>query len=106
MSCLFCDFVAKQKPVDVAYEDKNFLVIKDIKPSAPIHLLIIPKKHIGSVNDLKESHKDLIGEMFLLAKKIAKKENISNGYKLSFNVGEKGGQIIKHLHLHLRGGWE
>jgi len=105
MPCLFCKIINKKQPADIVYEDNDFIVIKDIKPSAPIHLLLIPKIHISSINSLEEKNKELIGKLFLLAKKIAKEQRISEGYKLSFNVGRKAGQIIDHIHLHLMGGW-
>jgi len=104
-NCIFCKIIDKKQSADIIYEDNNFIVFKDIKPLAPIHLLIVTKKHIVSVNDLQDKHKELISEMILLAKKIAKEQNTEEGYKLSFNVGRKGGQIINHLHLHLMGGW-
>ncbi|MGB2762637.1 MAG: histidine triad nucleotide-binding protein [Minisyncoccales bacterium] len=107
MSCLFCQIINKEIPADIIYEDEKFVVFKDIKPKAPIHLLILPKKHIPSVQHLEIEDKELIGELFLLAKKIAKKRGIAEkGYKLVFNVGRGGGQIIEHLHLHLIAGWK
>ena len=107
MKCLFCQIINKKIPADIIYEDEKFLVFKDIKPSAPVHFLIVPKKHISSVQNLKINDKELIGELFLLAKKIAQKQNIANkGYKLVFNVGRGGGQVIPHLHLHLLAGWK
>lgn len=105
-NCIFCKIIKKEVPADIFYEDSNFIVFKDIKPKAPIHYLIVPKQHIQSVNDLKEENKELIGEMFLTAKKIADKLGIKDkGYKLIFNVGRGGGQLIDHLHLHILGGW-
>ncbi len=106
MKCIFCSIINKGVPSDIVYEDDDFIVFKDVKPTAPIHLLLVPKTHISSINDLKEKHIDLIGNLFLLAKKIAKEQKISNGYKLNFNVGRKGGQLVDHLHLHLLGGWK
>ena len=104
--CIFCKIIKKEIPADIFYEDQNLIVLKDIKPKAPIHYLIIPKQHIESVNHLKEENKDLIGVMFLTAQKIADKLGIKDkGYKLVFNVGRGGGQIIDHLHLHILGGW-
>jgi histidine triad (HIT) family protein len=92
---------------DIIYEDERIISFRDIKPSAPLHLLIIPKKHIPSINHLEPQDKELIGELFLAAKKIAKDQGVAkSGYKLVFNVGEGGGQIINHLHLHLLGGWK
>ena len=105
MDCIFCNIINKTQPAEIIYEDDMFLVFKDIKPLAPVHVLILPKEHIGSVNDLKNSHKKLIGELVLLAKKIANEQNITDGYKLTFSVGRKGGQLIDHMHLHLMGGW-
>lgn len=105
--CLFCKIVKKEAAADILYEDKNFLVIKDIRPLAPVHLLIITKKHIPSVDQLTGNDKELIGEMILLAQKIAQGQGLSKtGYKLNFNVGRGGGQLIDHLHLHLLGGWK
>jgi histidine triad (HIT) family protein len=107
MECLFCKIIRKEIPSDIVYEDEDFISFKDINPKAPIHLLIVPKKHISSINDLKEEDKELIGNLFLLAKKIAKEQGVSEkGYKLLFNVGRGGGQLIDHIHLHLLGGWD
>ena len=100
MNCIFCNIINKTQPADIIYEDEDFVVFKDIKPSAPVHLLLAPKTHITSVNKLEEKHKELIGDLVLLAKKIAKEQGVDDGYRLSFNVGRKGGQIIDHLHLH------
>jgi histidine triad (HIT) family protein len=87
------------------YEDDKFIVFKDINPKAPIHLLIVPKKHISSINHLEIKDKELIGELFLTAKKIAKEQRVfKKGYKLVFNVGRGGGQLIDHIHLHLLSG--
>lgn len=107
MRCLFCQIINKEVPADIIYEDEKFVVFKDIKPKAPIHLLIVPKKHILSVQHLELEDKELIGKLFLLAKKIAQERGIAEkGYKLVFNVGKGGGQIIEHLHLHLIAGWK
>ncbi|PJE57704.1 MAG: histidine triad nucleotide-binding protein [Candidatus Portnoybacteria bacterium CG10_big_fil_rev_8_21_14_0_10_38_18] len=103
--CIFCNIANGKIPKEFIYEDDRLMVFTDVKPLAPVHLLIVPKEHIASINDLTEKHKDLIGEMFLLAKKMAKEHGISEAYKLAFNTGRKGGQLIDHLHLHLMGGW-
>jgi histidine triad (HIT) family protein len=105
-NCIFCDIVKKKSPAEIFYEDDKFVIFKDIKPLAPVHLIIVPKEHIASVNDLKERHRTLIGDFLLLAKETARKEGISEGYKLAFNTGRKGGQLIDHIHLHLMGGWK
>lgn len=82
------------------------VVFKDIHPHAPIHLLIVPRRHIRSINDLTEQDRDVISEMILRAGEMAKERSISDsGYKLLFNVERGGGQVIPHLHLHLLGGW-
>ena len=103
--CVFCKIIKKEIPADIAYEDDNVIVFKDINPSAPIHLLIVPKKHIPSINNLELEDKELIGYMFLIAKKVAEEQTISEaGYRLIINVGRDAGQIVDHLHLHLLGG--
>lgn len=107
MDCLFCQIINKETPTDLVYEDERILAIKDIKPLAPVHLLVMPKKHIPSVEHLAAEDKILVGQLVLAAQKIARDQGISqSGYKLGFNVGKGGGQIIDHLHLHLLGGWQ
>lgn len=107
MECLFCKIVNKEVPSEIIYEDGKFIVFKDINPKAPLHLLIVPKKHISSVDHLKKEDKTLVGELFLTAQKIARNQGLARtGYKLVFNVGKGGGQLINHLHLHLLGGWK
>jgi len=104
--CLFCKIIAKELPSSVIYENDNFLVIKDIHPKAPIHLLLITKKHIPSVDHLSKNDKELMGEMILTAQQVARDQGLrERGYRLGFNVGRGGGQIVDHLHLHLTGGW-
>ena len=100
MDCIFCKIINNEEPSDFVYENDKFIVIKDVNPKAPIHLLIIPKKHIHSVNHLEEGDKELIGEMVLCAKKIAKEKDLT-GYKLLINVGRKAGQTVDHIHIHL-----
>lgn len=105
-NCLFCKIIDKKIPADIVYEDDKFLAFKDINPKAPIHILIVPKKHIASITALTNKDIDLIGELILTAKEVAERQGISEkGYKLVFNVGEGGGQIIQHIHLHLLAGW-
>jgi len=104
-NCLFCKIINKEVPLEIVFEDEKFLVFKDIDPQAPVHLLIVPKEHIESVNHLEEKNKELIGELFLITKKIARDQKVAkDGYRLILNVGKKGGQTIDHLHLHLLGG--
>lgn len=105
MSCIFCQIANKELPSEIIYEDGNVVAFKDIRPIAPTHYLIIPKKHIDSVNRLEPEDRELAGEMLLIAKKIAKEQGIAeNGYRLVFNVGKDSGQMVDHLHLHLIGG--
>jgi len=105
--CIFCKIINKEISSEIVYEDEKALVFKDIKPLAPIHLLIVPKKHIPSINYVEIKDKILMGDLILIAQKIARSRKISKkGYKLVFNVEKGGGQIIPHLHLHLLGGWE
>lgn len=102
--CVFCKITNKEVPADVAYEDGKIMVFKDIRPSAPVHYLAVPKEHVESVAHLGENHQDLIVAMIYAAKKVAEAKGLK-GYKLVFNVGREGGQVIDHLHLHLLGGW-
>ncbi len=98
--CIFCKIVNKEVPADFIFESESVVAFSDINPKAKVHILIIPKKHIESVKTLEEIDKNLIGEMFLTAQKIAKDKNLE-GYKLIINVGKEGGQEVEHLHLHL-----
>ena len=105
--CLFCKIVNGQIPSEFLYEDDDFVVFRDINPAAPVHLLLVPKKHIRSINDLQEEDKDIISGLFMIAADMAKKQGVNeSGYKLLFNVEKGGGQVIFHLHLHLIGGWK
>jgi len=103
--CPFCMIIRKEKPADFVYEDESVVVIKDIRPYSPVHLLIIPKRHIRSINDLTEEDKDIVFAMILRARAMAREQSIAQaGYKLVFNTEQGGGQVIFHLHLHLLGG--
>ena len=104
--CIFCKIVNGEMSTEFLYENDTLVVFKDINPLAPVHLLIVPKKHIRSVNDLKEEDKKIVSEMIMTGKEMSKKQGVAkSGYKLIFNVERGGGQIIFHLHLHLIGGW-
>lgn len=105
MGCIFCKIIKKEIPATVVFEDEDVLAFNDLRPLAPVHVLIIPKKHIESINDLKETDKHLVGHMILTAKKLASDFDFSGkGYKLLFRVGQWGGQEVPHIHLHLIGG--
>lgn len=103
IDCIFCKIINKEIPSDIVYEDDKIIAFKDTNPKTPVHILIIPRKHIPSVDHIKIQDKTLMGELILVAQKIAKKKNLK-GYKLLINVGRGGDQIIDHLHLHLLSG--
>ncbi len=100
MATLFTKIISREIPADIVYEDEEIIVIKDINPKAKIHLLIIPKKEIPTINDLKDEDRDLIASMFFVAKKLAKNLNVEDWYQLHFNVWPKWGQEVMHIHLH------
>lgn len=103
--CLFCKIIAGEIPSEVVYEDEQVTAFRDINPVAPTHILIIPNKHIASINELTPEDESLVGHLFAAAKDLAKQEGIAeSGYRLIINVGPHGGQEIYHLHLHLIGG--
>jgi histidine triad (HIT) family protein len=105
--CLFCKIAHGQTETDFLYENDNLVVFRDIHPHAPVHLLIVPKRHIRSINDLAEEDNAILAEMITTAKQMAATEKVNtSGYKLLFNVEKGGGQVIFHLHLHLIGGWK
>ena len=106
MSTIFAKIINKEIPADIVYESDNVLAFKDIRPQAPVHVLIIPKIEIPKVTDLKgNEHSSLLGEMIDVANKIAKDSGIAEeGFRLVFNCGNNGGQEVYHLHMHLLGG--
>lgn len=104
MDCIFCKIVKKEIPTDLLYEDNEVVAFNDIRPSAPVHILVVPKEHIQSICHLEGNHKGIISTMIFTAKKLASEFGLA-GYKLVFNVGRDGGQMVDHLHLHLLGGW-
>ena len=105
MDCIFCQIVAGKVPSDILYQNEELIAFRDINPQSPVHLLIIPKKHISSLADLSQADSPLIGHMADTANRLAKKESISeSGYRLVINCGKQGGQLVPHLHLHLLGG--
>ncbi len=105
MDCLFCKIAAGEIPSDKVYEDEFIYAFNDISPAAPCHVLIIPKEHIASANDITDENAGVISEIFKIAKKIAIEKGIAEkGYRIVNNCGEDGGQSVKHLHFHLIGG--
>jgi histidine triad (HIT) family protein len=103
MECLFCNIANGKTETDLVYQDDEVVAFPDIKPKAPVHLLIVPKKHLESLNEVSDQDKELIWKMILVAKKLAKDFGVENGYKLKINTGRKSGQEIDHLHMHLLG---
>ena len=101
---IFGKIIRKEIPADIIYEDKNTLAFKDINPQAPIHILIIPKKLIDMPQNVTKEDNEILGNLFFVAKEIAKKLNVTNGYRLVMNNGEEAGQSVFHIHLHFLSG--
>lgn len=103
--CLFCRMIAGEIPVKPVYEDEHLMVIKDINPQAPLHVLVIPKAHVASLNDLEPDHDALVGSMFRRAAAIAKDHGYAErGFRTVFNTNREAGQSVFHIHLHLLAG--
>lgn len=103
--CIFCNIVDKTIASNILYEDEKAIAFKDIAPKAPHHCLIIPRKHIATINDLKDEETMLVGHLVQVAKKLAKDLAIDQkGYRILFNCNSQGGQEVYHIHLHLLGG--
>ncbi len=104
-NCIFCDIANGKMKTDLLYEDDQVVAFKDINPKAPVHFLIIPKEHIATILDLEEKNKQLLGHMYLVAKKLAKEYDIAeDGFRVVANCNEDGGQVVFHIHFHLLGG--
>lgn len=104
--CVFCQIISGEKSADFVYQGDSVVAFKDRNAQAPVHILLVPRKHIRSINDLTEADRPVVSELILRAKQMAKDLGIaSSGYRLVFNVERGGGQFIFHLHLHLVGGW-
>ena len=103
--CLFCKMINGSIKPDIVYENEAILAFNDINPQAPVHVLVVPKKHIATLNDLEPENDVLVGEMYLTAKKVAEKMGIAAaGYRTVMNCNESAGQTVFHLHLHVLGG--
>ena len=103
--CLFCKIVEKKIPADIVYESENIIAFKDIEPKAPIHCLIIPKKHISTINDIDGSNSNIIGLMYEAAAQLARTLNVNkDGYRVVMNCNSNGGQTVYHIHLHFLAG--
>lgn len=102
---IFSKIINREIPADIVYEDDQLLAFRDINPQAPVHVLVIPKAEIATVNDIESGQAELIGKMVLAAQKIAADEGIADdGYRLVFNCNQHGCQVVFHLHMHLLGG--
>jgi histidine triad (HIT) family protein len=105
MGCLFCKVLEKKIPADVVYEDEHAVAFRDIRPMAPTHVLVIPRKHIAAIHDLTEEDVGTIGRVMLAARAVAHKEGLeAGGYRLVINDGDAAGQTVHHIHVHLLGG--
>lgn len=104
MSCLFCSIISGEIPSKKVYEDDYCYAFYDIAPQAPIHCLVIPKKHIASVDNVNEENAHYISAIFMAIPKIATSLGLENGYRVITNIGEDGAQTVKHLHFHILGG--
>ncbi len=102
--CLFCKIVAGEIPGDIVYEDDKMVVFKDIAPKADVHLLAVPREHIESLNELNESHDELIAYMMRKLPELAREQGLDSGFRTIINTGPGGGQVVFHLHIHLLGG--
>lgn len=104
-NCIFCKIIKKEIPSSIVYEDDEILAFRDINPAAPVHILVIPKKHISSLIDLSKEDELVIGKIYTVINKIAEQEGIDKkGFRVIVNCGEDGGQEVKHLHFHILGG--
>ncbi len=105
IDCIFCQIISRERKGQIVYEDDDIVGFRDINPQAPVHVLLVPRKHIVSVNELSREDSDLIGRMFLVARQIAAEEGIDQrGYRLVVNTNREAGQSVYHLHIHLLGG--
>ncbi len=104
MNCIFCNIVNQEIPCNKVYEDENIFAFYDLDPKAPVHVLIIPKKHIESIDNMSVDNSFLISKIFEGIKCISKKLKLKNGYRVVSNFGEDGGQTVNHMHFHLLGG--
>ncbi|MGM0380937.1 MAG: histidine triad nucleotide-binding protein [bacterium] len=103
--CLFCSIAEGEMEAGIIYEDERVVAFADVNPQAPVHYLIIPRRHIASVNEIEENDEGLIGHLYTVARRVAEEEGVADsGYRLVVNCGDDAGQEVMHLHLHLLGG--
>lgn len=107
MDCIFCKIANKEIPSTIVYEDDEIIAFNDVNPEAPVHILVIPKKHIASLDAVSAEDAQLLGRLMLTIQKIAREQGIAEaGYRVVNNCGEMGGQTVHHIHFHLMGGRE
>ena len=105
MGCLFCNILERKVPANVVYEDDHALAFRDIRPVAPTHVLVIPKKHVGAIHDLEPEHAETLGNVLVAARRVADQEGLTkDGYRLVINDGDAAGQTVHHIHVHVLGG--
>jgi histidine triad (HIT) family protein len=102
--CLFCKIASGDIPATIVHQDDELVAFRDISPQAPVHILLIPRKHVASINEAADEDRALLGRMLLTARDLATKEGVSDGYRLVNNCGASAGQSVFHIHLHLLGG--
>jgi len=103
--CIFCKIIAGKIPSDIVHQDDKAVVIRDINPQAPVHLLVMPKEHISSLAHIGSERKELLGHLVYLANEVARRQGLAErGYRVSVNHGREGGQLVPHIHFHLLGG--
>jgi len=104
--CIFCKIIKGEIAANFVYQDGDFVAFKDIKPSAPVHVLIVPRKHIDSLSVATKEDQEMLGKLQILGAKIAGELGVGDSFRLSTNNGKAAGQVVFHLHYHLQGGWE
>ena len=102
--CVFCKIASGEIPATIVHDDDDVVAFRDLNPQAPVHVLIIPRRHIASLDEATEDHRDLLGRLLLVAKELADKEDVAGGYRLVNNCGASAGQSVFHIHVHLLGG--
>ncbi len=104
MNCIFCKIINGEIPSSKVYEDEYCLAFKDLNPAAPVHVLVVPKTHIESLDHVNQENIDIVSKVVLAIPAVAKAAGVQNGYRVITNIGEDGGQTVKHLHFHVLGG--
>jgi histidine triad (HIT) family protein len=104
--CIFCKIISRELPSKIEYEDEGLIVFQNINPVAPVHVLIVPKKHLVNLSEVSDSDKEILGKILLVAKEVSDKLGISKAFRVTVANGKDAGQSVFHLHFHLTGGWK